>query len=440
MPINAICQCGKQFEVRDQLAGKEIECLSCGKKVRVPGILAGVGPAAAGASRSLLWCVTASSVALAIALGVTTYLANQRLAALEKQSKLILGDAEVQADKTATLDTELSTAQKGLATVQDELKTATDQQAADGKTLNGLQSQASRLLETISTLQSKLGTKADQAELDAVKGELEAANDDLAAIETTITKLELGLVTSEAKIAALSADSKKYDQNIKDLTQLKTSLAANPTVSPVQLAAAINGLQANLVSSQIAPLKTSLAQLNMAVSNLQPAFQIVVGERQSSSTPELWFAMRVNTSTGAATCWKDTGFVQGPTRIRPPNVIGINMANLRGAKNTVGRFEVKATFRENGDVKDVILVDTQSGVLCHCNPFVSSPFWTPIPNSQLAMSAPFSNNRFRIDVDSSNAARNPAPANQPVVVLIDSLTGRAYSDDMFFRSTMAPLP
>jgi hypothetical protein len=38
MPILAICQCGKQYQFKDEVAGRRAKCLDCGQVVYIPGV------------------------------------------------------------------------------------------------------------------------------------------------------------------------------------------------------------------------------------------------------------------------------------------------------------------------------------------------------------------------------------------------------------------
>ncbi len=48
MPIAVACKCGKQFKVKDELAGKAVRCPACKSALRIPG----GAPATAGAAKS----------------------------------------------------------------------------------------------------------------------------------------------------------------------------------------------------------------------------------------------------------------------------------------------------------------------------------------------------------------------------------------------------
>jgi predicted nucleic acid-binding Zn-ribbon protein len=390
--------------------------------------------------------------------------ANNRLQQLEARAAASEDNAETQEAATNSLKANLTQAETNLATLEQKLSEATAQQARDKQQLQTLEGKASSLKDNISKLNTdiRLNQQAirnnDQAAIAArqvLADKMQTAQNELTQAENDISTLEGKILVAETQIANWQQQATNMQQAIASLETLTTNLASQPVVSPTQFALAIQQLQKAdqqmwnayltdrqnysnwLMNNHIGPIRGEIAEL-------QPQrYKTVVGERKTAGPTEKWCALRLDTQTGAATCIVEIGNPNPrKAQIAQPNTAGLWGANALGATYKPGRFDTKVTFKENGDVADALLVDTQSGVLWKCDPADNPPAWVQIDNYPLGWSwgagQPLDrNNRFRIEVDPSNSAQGNA--NKPPVFLTDGITNFTYSDEASWRNQMARL-
>ena len=105
MPIDVTCECGASFAARDELAGKSIQCVTCGKKIKIPRTATA---AAAGTPRWMQWAMLAGTGVALIGVVVVAVSVNSLSQRLLDQKNEVSANTEADTKR----DTEFKTTSK----------------------------------------------------------------------------------------------------------------------------------------------------------------------------------------------------------------------------------------------------------------------------------------------------------------------------------------
>jgi len=428
--INVTCECGVKIAARNELAGKQIDCHTCGKKIRVPRPARQQVQQGAAVPNWLVATTVATSIAAAGGIGFGVML-NNRLTDL---TDAVSGQSDQISTQSALLDT-----QTELLEVQ-------------GQRDQGLEQGLVDLHEVVATLDKNVDADSEQltAQLGDLQTDLEAAKaqqtkheEELTSLQGKATKLRGEIVAAEQKIEAeMATKAAGFDARVAELRKDVTKLGSDYQTA-LQDTAKLEKQMANVkkditllangivaVNSSIpdtTPIWDEIAKLQAKLSaETVPRHKTVFGENFNNG--DFWCAIRLDTRNGNIFVRKKDGggILTAPVFIPSPS--------LTSGKS--GRFDIKLTFQGDGDIFDAVLLDTHTGSIWHCDVTVPPAFitWNRVTNFFVVDYG--ENGAWRIDVDSSNAGPGAVPR---ILVTDTTQKNLTYADDVSPRSTVLPL-
>jgi predicted nucleic acid-binding Zn-ribbon protein len=426
--IKVTCSCGGKFAARDELAGKQIECHTCGKRIRVP--VPAAMAASGAAAPNWLVAMTALTFAAAIAAGVFGVNLNSRVnqladtvsqqsgkietqfLALDEHAQML----ETQAQNDQSLQEKLTDLQTVMASLDQEVQAGSEELNAELDSLQENLEQATMQQAEHEEELAKLQGKATK-----LRGEILAAEQKIEAeMATQATGFDKRVESLRDSLTKLDAD---YQQTLKDTSELEKQLAqVRKDVS--SLADGIAAVSANIPDTK--PIWAAITKLRTQLTaDTEPWFKTVFGENGVSG--DFWCALRVDTRNGNTFIRKKdpTGNLTAPVFVPSPFFVA----------GKAGRFDVKLTCKTNGDIHDAVMLDTHTGNLWHCDVTVPGPLftWRRIRNFFVVNYG--ENDAWRIDVDSSNAG-----AAVPRILVTDTTQKNlTYADDASPRNIVLPL-
>ncbi|MHC4849166.1 MAG: coiled-coil domain-containing protein [Planctomycetota bacterium] len=460
MAIKVTCGCGAKFNVREELAGKSIECTACGKKVAVPHPVAagggGKGPvifgllllgAAIAGCGYMIWTQQETIKDLQASLDAQQGDLAKLDGTLRSAAQRVDGikdalDANAAADAATSADRKLDkqaidAVRQDLAaesTRRKELVGELDRLDTDALRIRGDIEQASKERDEawdklskanrdkqkeyevqIAKLQDDMATKADdQAAQDRLAAEVKRLEDARDALVKQANADRSKLTTYDSRISNLNrqlqAKLSKQNQLQFDLDQAELKLRnLSITVSRPKLPKQLSTLQ---------------QKVNKVDQNTAPAFQtLTFDDRRRGES--FWF--RVNTRTGRVTYKSPrySGIIQN----------GPQFAGW-GKKQAAGRYAIQYTVRRTGNINDLVLIDSDQGMVWSCEVGMGSVrtlnwnrliLWKPASPGGLKQQG-----KWRLSVSRDGGSMTP------LLVLTDP-NGRVYDDSMAHRRWMVPV-
>jgi predicted nucleic acid-binding Zn-ribbon protein len=403
---------------------------------------AAAGNAATGAARWPLIATAIGTVVVAVAGGVLFAGTNSRIGTLKKtveeQAALLDEQAKLLEEKSAQAE-ELT---KKLTGVQTDLTATTAETTKLTADIAQLMAAAKEQEVVATELESEVGgleTKLDEE----AKKQIESQKE-LAELQGKATKLRGEIVAVEEKITAeLATKAAGFDARVAELRKNVTKLESDyqtAIADTKRIEGELATVQSNIttltndilaVKTKIPdtkPIWTEIAKLEKKLTDEQaPIYKSVLGENGVSG--DFWVAVRLDTRNGNTFFRKKTA----ASTLTPPTFSpSPSLATFFTKLDKPGRFDISLTYKPNGDVYDVVLLDSHNGTLWRADLTASVISWTNITNWYYTDYG--ANNAWRIDVDSSNAS---APV--PRILLTNTRRNFTYADDFIPRVTLTPL-
>ena len=441
MSIQVICQCGASFAARDELAGKQIECVTCGQPLQVPYPQAPVQPASApvqyhnqtspiynappkgapnaAAARWPLIATAVGAAGIAVAGGILFFTTNNRISSLNKtigeQTKTLETQSKTLTEQLSTINKKVTDQSTTLETKLDDKITTVSKTLTEAKTDKV---ETEKLVENVKGLSDKLDKetevqKANKKELDDLVKKTGTLRSEISAIDGNIAK---EVATKSAGFEARIKDLEDSRKKIKDEFQAELAKKGGLLEQVNAHEAVIQGLNAQIKTEvtkllpNMKPITDRLDSLESGV-NPEPVYKKVITNRFGN---RIFYGLR--TLNGAARYRdKNWGFwrtidIAAPTLLNPTKLVD-------------GRFDIKIRYNQLGDMRDALLLDTHAGTVWRNTP--GSGNWIrmgiigsgPLVNYE-------QNNAYRLDVDV-----NKASSSGPGVFLTDTRTDRVFADD-----------
>jgi len=463
MAIKVTCGCGAKFNVREELAGKAIECTACGKKVAVPHHVAaggggiGKGPvifgllllgAAIAGCGYMIWTQQETIKELQESLDAQQGDLAKLDGTLRSAAQRVDGikdalDANTEADTATSAGQKLD--KQAIAAVKQDLANETERRKTLVGELDRLDTDALRVRSDIeqaqkqrddawdemskanrekqkeyeiqiAKLQDDLATKADdQAAQDRLAAEVKRLEDARGELVKQANADRSKLTTYDSKIddlnRQLQAKLSKQNQLQFDLDQAELKLKnLTITVSRPKLPKQLSTLQ---------------QKVNKVDRNTAPAFQTLAfddGLRGES----LLFRLDTRNGRVAYRTRRRSGIIQN----------GPAFAGW-GQKQPAGRYAMKYAVRRTGNLNDVVLIDTENGRTWSCKIGRTSPArfsWNPLLLwAGASPGGARKQGKWQLSVSGDGGLREP-------VIVLTAPDGRVFHDERFHRRWLVPVP
>jgi len=304
---------------------------------------------------------------------------------------------------TASLGVQQEAAKTRLTDLDEKLKLAETQRADDAAKLRNLESTIYRHRDEVSSIETQIRSAITSKDV-AVQAKLEGLGKKLQNAQEALTKAEAeaGDIKSKLSLSDLEIDSLK-----KQTAKLASETAFDPTA----------------LEQRIVKLETKPAPPNPT--EQFPAFKTVVG----GNTAGVNYVFQLDTATGQVRYWAKN------LRSNPPGIIlAPNIPNGDPGIRQPGRFDIKITFNSFRNVNDIVLLDTQWGLVWNWRPNPSN--WRINWNSIGVAGAggaiadsPIRNGFWRIDVDTARTRGS----NPDIILTNTKMRDRIYTDSRFSR-------